>query len=203
MELAIDNFQQSLQNWGYLILFFASFGGGYVGIVAAGIFSAMGGMNIFLSILTAFCGNVIGSTFLAILMRWQKKDLKFISKHRRKVALTSIWLKRYGIWFIFISKYIYLVKTIVPIVIGISKYDLKKYSLYNMIACAIWALVVGFVSYFAGYFIKRILLKFSNIPSYIFILIGLIVVIMIGLMIWYYSQKKAVKNKSTNQNGSE
>ena len=50
----IASFQTSLEHWGYLLLFFASFGGGYTAIVAAGVFCALGKLDINLSLLISF-----------------------------------------------------------------------------------------------------------------------------------------------------
>ncbi len=187
----ITSFQESLEHWGYLLLFFASFGGGYTGIVAAGILSAMGGMSISLCILVAFVGNLIGSSALACLARTQKKDMmRYLKKHRRKLALAHFWLRRYGVWLIFFSKYIYGVKTIVPLAIGISKYNLKKFVLYNLPASGIWAAVVGLLSFYASHGVKEIFKVFGNIPTPLVFAIGLAVVAIIWILLKVYSKKK-------------
>lgn len=62
----------SLEKWGYMLLFLFSLGGGYVGLLTAGVMSALGKMDIIISILTAGVGNIIGSSLLAYLARYQK-----------------------------------------------------------------------------------------------------------------------------------
>ncbi|PAF49390.1 hypothetical protein BKH41_01610 [Helicobacter sp. 12S02232-10] len=189
MQQTIQSFQDSFQTWGYLILFLYCMGSGYVGIVVAGILSSLGSMDIGISILVAFLGNTFGSSVLAFLGRYQKSEIfKYFSKHRRKVALVHIWMKKYGIWLIFINKYIYGVKTIVPIAIGLSKYDLKKFLILNAFSCGIWAVFLGMVSFFASEFIKRIFSAASDMP-YLMPLIFIVFVVVIWFLLKKFSKK--------------
>lgn len=184
---AIQSFQDSLQSWGYLLLFLYSLGGGYVALIAAGFLSSLGSMDIALSILVAFLGNMVGSSVISFLARKQRSDfLVYMKKHRRKLALSFKWIKAYGIGLIFFSKYIYGIKTIVPIAIGLGKYNLKKYIVFNFFACLVWAFLVGLVSYFASGFAKKIFSSFSALPSYVMPLILLgIVGIFLGILKLY------------------
>lgn len=189
MQQTIQTFYENFQNWGYFILFAYSLGGGYVGIVLAGILSSIGSMDIGLSILIAFIGNAFGSSVLTFLGRYQKNDiLKYFAKHRRKLALVHIWMKKYGIWLIFVSKYIYGMKTIVPLAVGISKYNLKKYLILNIISCGLWAIVVGIVAFVASEFIKRIFEKINNIP-YLMPVFFIIIALFLWLLLKKNSQK--------------
>lgn len=187
----IQSFQENLQNWGYLLLFLYSLGGGYVAIVAAGLLSSLGSMDIALAIIVAFLGNAIGSSVLSFLARKQKKDfLVYMNKHRRKIALAFKWLRIYGVGLIFFSKYIYGVKTIVPIAIGISKYDLRKYLLFNILACLLWALIVGLLSFYASEFVKKVFTNFSTLPSYIMPLSLVVFGMIFFIILKIYSKKK-------------
>ncbi|PAF44844.1 DedA family protein [Helicobacter sp. 11S02596-1] len=189
MQEAIQSFQDSFQTWGYLILFLYCMGSGYVGIVIAGILSSLGSMDIGISIVVAFLGNTFGSSVLALLGRYQKADiLKYFSKHRRKVALVHLWMKRYGVWLIFINKYIYGVKTAVPIVIGLSKYDLRKFLILNAIACAIWAVLIGMVSFFASEVIKTIFVKVGDI-GYVMPLVFALLVLVVWFLLKRFGEK--------------
>ncbi|RDU74540.1 DedA family protein [Helicobacter anseris] len=187
----IQSFQENLQNWGYLLLFLYSLGGGYVAIVAAGFLSSLGSMDITLSICTAFLGNTIGSSVISLLIRNQKKDfLVYVNKHRRKLALGFKWLRAYGVGLIFFSKYLYGIKTIVPMAVGISKYSLKKYLFFNVFACLLWALVVGLSSYFASEFVRKIFINFSILPSYAMPLFLIAIGSLFFVLLKIYSKKK-------------
>lgn len=173
----------SLEKWGYVLLFLYSFGGGYVGLITAGVMSALGNMDLWLSIAIACVGNIIGSTLFAYLARYQKAEFsRFLNKHRRKIALSQIWLKKYGAWLIVFSKYIYGVKTLIPLAIGFSRFSLRKFALVNALSCVAWALIVGLCGYYASSGVILLLEKIDT-HSYVmpFVLVGLIIALYLLL----------------------
>jgi len=139
----------NLALYGYVILAFYSFGGGMVALAGAGILSAMGKMDIALSILVATAANFAGDTLLFYLAQTNKKEvLKYMRKHRRKIAYTNLLMRRYGWMAVFIQKYIYGVKTLVPIVMGLTRYDFRRFVPLNFFASIVWGVAVGLGSYF-------------------------------------------------------
>jgi len=79
----------SLSTYGYIILFLYSFGGGFFALVAAGILSYAGKMDITISIIVAFTANFIGDLTLFYIARYNKSIvMPYIKKHRRKLALS-------------------------------------------------------------------------------------------------------------------
>ena len=144
----MEEILHNLALYGYIILAVYSFGGGMVALAGAGILSALGKMDIGLSVLVATVANFIGDTFLFYLAQTNKKEvLKYLRKHRRKIAYTNLLMRKYGWMAVFLQKYIYGVKTLVPIVMGLSRYDFKKFVVLNFFASIVWGLVVGLGSY--------------------------------------------------------
>ena len=144
----MEEILHNLALYGYIILAFYSFGGGMLALAGAGILSALGKMDIGLSIFVATVANFIGDTFLFYLAQTNKKEvLKYLRKHRRKIAYTNLLMRKYGWMAVFLQKYIYGVKTLVPIVMGLSRYDFKKFVVLNFFASIVWGLVVGLGSY--------------------------------------------------------
>lgn len=183
----------SLEQWGYILLFVYSFGGGYVGLITAGIMSALGKMDLYIAIPVACMGNFIGSSALAYLARYQKKDLmQYLHKHKRKIALSQVWLKSYGSWLIVFGKYIYGVKTLVPLAIGFSRFSLKTFFIINLCACILWAIVVGLCGYYASSGVIALLEKIDA-HSY-FVPIALLLLFVILYFIIARVSKKAKKH---------
>ena len=152
----------SLATYGYIGLFLYSLGGGFVALVGAGVLSYMGKMDLTLSISIAFFANAIGDVMLFYMARYQKSTMmEGIKKHRRKLALSHIMMKKYGSWIILMQKFVYGIKTLIPIAIGLTKYDFKKFAILNVASSAVWALAFGFGSYYSG----DILVKFANTLS--------------------------------------
>ena len=145
----MDAIITSLSTYGYLILAYYSLGGGMLALIGAGILSSMGKMDITTSIVVAVVANAIGDNLLFYLARTNKEAVqKYLTKHKRKIAWTNLLMRRYGWMAVFIQKYIYGVKTLVPIVMGLTKYDMKKFTILNIPASIVWGLVIGLVSYY-------------------------------------------------------
>ncbi|PUD49711.1 DedA family protein [Helicobacter pylori] len=190
MQEALLRFQEGFKEWGYLILFLYSLGGGYVGIVIASILSATThALDIKITILVAFLGNMVGSGALVVFARYQKRDfLQYFHKHRRKLALASLWVKRYALLMIFVNKYLYGIKSVVPLAIGFSKYPLKRFLWLNVFSSFLWALIVGSVSFQASDWVKTLYERLSHYTSFF-----IISFVLIALLIWFllkrYSRK--------------
>ncbi len=182
----------SLSTYGYIVLFLYSFGGGFFALVAAGILSFAGKMDITTSIMVAFVANFIGDTVLFYIARYNKAIvMPYIKKHRRKLALSSIMMKRYGDKIIFFQKFIYGVKTLVPIAIGLTRYDFKKFTIYNLFSALIWALVFGLGSFYSGKYLLKVALYLKN-----HIYITPIVLAILLYLMWLYMEKATKKRVS-------
>ncbi|EMG90462.1 SNARE-like domain protein [Helicobacter pylori GAM115Ai] len=190
MQEALLRFQEGFKEWGYLILFLYSLGGGYVGIVIASILSATThALDIKITILVAFLGNMVGSGALVVFARYQKREfLKYFHKHRRKLALASLWVKRYAFLMIFVNKYLYGIKSVVPLAIGFSKYPLKRFLWLNVLSSFLWALIVGSVSFKASDWVKTLYERLSHYTSF-FVISFALIVILIWFLLKRYSRK--------------
>lgn len=182
----MEDMLSNLENYGYVILFLYSFGGGFLALMGAGVLSYTGHMDLTSSILIAFVANFIGDFVLFYMGRYNKKDvMAYMHKHKRKLALSHLLMKKHGSWVIFLQKYVYGVKTLIPLAIGITKYDMKKFAILNLFASAIWALVVGLGSFMAGEAITSAYEVISQRPY----IAPLILLSIVGTIWWYLSAK--------------
>ena len=126
------------------------------GLAGAGILSAMGKMDITLSIAIATVFNYIGDNVLFYMAMSNKKTaMGYIKKFRGRIhARTILMMRKYGWLVVFLQKYVYGVKTLVPVIMGLSKYDFRKFVILNIFASILWGLVVGLSSYFFSSAIK-------------------------------------------------
>ncbi|QOG11443.1 DedA family protein [Arcobacter sp. FWKO B] len=170
--------EELIRDWGYIILFLYSFGGGFVALVAAGVLSFSGELNIYMTIAVAAVANFIGDQFLFYMARTNKHFAKDImQKYGRKVAYTHLLMRKYGYVAIFIQKYLYGVKTLVPLAIGLTKYSFTRFAFYNVFASILWAVVIGTVSYMLG----EIVLTYAEEYKYY----GVAVILAIVLFVSY------------------
>ncbi|PUE63707.1 DedA family protein [Arcobacter caeni] len=171
-----------IRDWGYLALFLYSFGGGFVGLVFAGVLSYSGDLNIYISILVAGISNFLGDQFLFYLARKNKNYAKdMMKKYGRKIALAHLMMRKYGSFVVFIQKYIYGIKTLIPLAMGLTKYSALKFSIFNGFATVIWACIVGYLSFTAGEYI----LSLGDDFKYV----GLGIILVIILTISYIFKK--------------
>jgi membrane protein DedA with SNARE-associated domain len=169
----------SLETWGYLAVAFFAFGGSLFIVAAAGVFSFMGHMDITIALIVAATSNFMGDNFLFYLGKYQKKDIQpYLAKHKRKIALATLIMRKYGVLAIFIQKFIYGVKTLVPISMALAKYDFKKFVFFNIFASIVFVLVIGLSAYYAS---ESIIALFEYIklhpwiaPAILFTVVGLI-----------------------------
>lgn len=175
----------SLSTYGYVVLFFYSLGGGMVAIIAAGVLSYAGKMDLSLSIAVATVANTLGDTMLFYIGRYNKQAvMPYIQKHKRKLAYSQLLMKRHGDKVVFLQKFVYGVKTLVPIAIGFTKYSFAKFTILNSVSSLIWAIALGVASFYMGEF-------FMNIGSYLGSHGWIMPVVMMSLLgsIWLYLQK--------------
>jgi membrane protein DedA with SNARE-associated domain len=166
----------------YIILFLYSFGGGFVGLVIAGVLSYAGDLNLVASMIVAGSANFIGDQFLFYMARTNKNYAKdTMKKYGRKVALTHLWMRRYGSMVVFLQKYVYGIKTLIPLAMGLTKYSFQKFTIYNAFAATLWAIVVGSISYSLG----EIVLIYAEEYKYY----AVAVVLALVLAITYYLKK--------------
>ncbi len=187
----MEDLFSSLSTYGYIILFLYSFGGGFFALVAAGALSFMGEMDITISIIVAVIANYLGDMVLFYMARYNKQFTQpYMKNHRRKFALTHVLIKKYGNWVIFIQKYIYGVKTLVPIAFGLTKYSFAKFGIINIPASILWALFFGLLSYWGG---EQIIKAFDYIKTNPIIMP--VILLTFGTIIWWYFSY-ATKKKS-------
>lgn len=179
----------SLSTYGYIILFLYTLGGGMVAIIAAGVLSYAGKMDIGISIAIASFSNALGDTLLFYLGRYNKNAvMPYLKEHKRKVAYAGVLAKKHGDKIIFFKKFIYGLKTLVPIAMGLTKYSFYKFSIINIISSILWACLLGVLSYWAG----DILIKVSDYLSEHGYIMPVIMLCLLG-GIWYFLKKVTIK----------
>ncbi len=181
----------TLESWGYLAVAFFAFGGSLFIVAAAGVFSFMGHMDLTIALTVAAISNYLGDMFLFYLGKYQKKEIQpYFAKHKRKIALATLIMRKYGIAAIFIQKFLYGIKTLVPLSMALSKYDFKKFGFYNIFASIVFVLTIGLSAYYSS---ELIIAVFTYIkvnpwiaPVILFSIIG---------MVWFVMENMTKKKK--------
>jgi membrane protein DedA with SNARE-associated domain len=97
-------------------------------------------MNLVMAIFVAGLGGFVGDQIYFYIGRYNKKYVhtKFRSQ-RRKFAFAHLLLRKYGWPIIFAQRYMYGMRTVIPISIGLTRYDGKSFAIINFISAICWA----------------------------------------------------------------
>ena len=140
-----------LKAYGYIILFFWSIIEGEMGLVMAGIMTHTGNMHYVIAIFVAGLGGFTGDQCFFYLGRFNKRFMQSkLHSQRHKLAIAYLLLRKYGWPIILIQRYLYGLRSIIPIAIGISNYSAKKFALINLISAWLWAMLIITPAYFYG-----------------------------------------------------
>ena len=137
-----EKFVYLLKKYGYIILFAWGMLEGEAGLVMAGLLSHTGDMNLYLAIFVAGLGGFAGDQVYFYIGRFNKASVhRKFKGQRRKFALAHILLKKHGWPIIFVQRYMYGMRTIIPISIGLTRYDARMFAFINLISAWCWAAI--------------------------------------------------------------
>lgn len=158
----VEGFENKLvylmKEFGYIILFAWSILEGEAGLIMAGLLSASGDMNLYLAIFIAGLGGFAGDQIYFYIGRYNKKYVHSKFKgQRRKFAFAHLLLKKYGWPIIFIQRYMYGMRTIIPISIGLTRYSAKMFAFINLISAWCWAAITIVPVWYFGEEILKLL----------------------------------------------
>ena len=192
-----DKFLYLLKKYGYIILFAWSILEGELGLIMAGLMSHEGSMNLYMAIFVAGIGGFVGDQIYFYIGRFNKAYVhKKFSGQRRKFALAHLLLQKYGWPIIFVQRYMYGMRTIIPISIGLTRYSAKMFAFINLISAWCWAAITIVPVWYFGEEILN-LIKWAKEHWYFAapfaILIG-------GSMIYYFNQASKKKERIHENN---
>ena len=146
-----NKFIYLMKEYGYIILFFWGMLEGEMGLVMAGLLTHTGDMNLFMAIFIAGLGGFAGDQVYFYIGRFNKKFVhKKLKGQRRKLALAHLLLKKYGWPIIFVQRYMYGLRTVIPISIGLTRYCGKTFAFINLVSAWCWAAITIIPTWYFG-----------------------------------------------------
>lgn len=153
-----NKFIYLLKEYGYIILFAWSILEGELGLIMAGLMSHDGAMNLYMAIFIAGLGGFAGDQIYFYMGRFNKSYVhKNFKGQRRKFALAHLLLIKYGWPIIFAQRYMYGMRTIIPISIGLTRYSAKMFAFINLISAWCWAAITIVPVWYFGEEILKVL----------------------------------------------
>lgn len=158
-----------LQQFGYPALVLGTFLEGEMSLLLAAYLALRGYLSIEWVLLFAFCGTYAsdqlwyflgrrhGRGILARRPRWQAlgdKAIRHLQRH------PDLWVLGF--------RFIYGMRTVMPLAIGLSGYSWRRYLLLDAIGVTVWATSLGLAAYHLGAALETILGDVRRYQLYIF-----------------------------------
>lgn len=182
-----------MKEHGYIILFSWSILEGESGLIMAGLLCSTDDMNLALAIFVAGLGGFVGDQIYFYIGRYNKKYVHSNFKsQRRKFAFAHLLLKKYGWPIIFAQRYMYGMRTVIPISIGLTRYDSKQFAIINLISAWCWAAItIVPVWYFGDYILE--LIKYAR--EHWYFALPLIAFLFWGFILFFNNATKIPNRK--------
>ncbi len=176
---------QLLPQYGYLAVFVGSILEGETVLVIAGYAANQGYLSFPIVVMLAFCGGTMGDQIYFFLGRYYGTPLfsRFPSLSVRAQPVNYL-IQRYHASLIIGVRFMYGLRIVGPILIGMSDVSALRFILFNLLGAAVWAILITGAGFLFGYSLQ---LLFANIKQYEEIGLSLIVIVAVvySLVRWW------------------
>jgi len=178
--MSSETVQYFISQYGYWVLFLASMIEGESVVIAASILASQGRMDIYKVVTLVFIGTLFADQGMFFVGRfWGTKILRRYPLLAEKSGIVFDFLRRYNTAFIMVFRFIYGIRIISPIIIGMSGVEIRYFMFLNFFAAILWTGLSCGAGYFLGEVVLGALSKSQNIWKYT---IGVLLVIF---LIWF------------------
>lgn len=159
----------------------------------SGFLVADGRMVFWAIVAAGTIGNLVGS-LLAYWIGYRggrpliEKYGKYILISKHDLDLADKWFVKYGDWTVFFGRLLPVIRTYISFPAGISKMDVKKFSIYTTLGALPWTALFAYLGVKMGSNWELIRSKLHNFD----LSIGILVLVVIALYIWRHLKQKKV-----------
>lgn len=198
MVFALDQLVLFMQQYGYLAFFLLAFFEttlvpipSEVVLPFAGALIALGTLNPFLTISDVWVGNLTGNIFGYLIAYFFGIDVVLKYGKRLGFKMESYidaekWIKKYGIYFAFITEVLPVIRSVTSVVCGAFKMNFKKFVFFTFVGFIIWSSLLMYVGYLLEGNWQSIINNLINFSTYIGIasIAIFIIVLRHGIIKW-------------------
>lgn len=133
-------------------------------------------------------GRTKGSQFLESKPQWKPNVDKAKSLLHRNTTLLFIGFR-----------FMYGLRTVMPFVFGLSKFDPRRFALLNLIGAFLWALLFGVAGYMFGQMVEAVLIDVDKYELWI-----ALAIVLVGASVWLYRRhtSKIIRKAENNESAS-
>ncbi|MCP4230686.1 MAG: DedA family protein [bacterium] len=161
----------------------------------AGIIVAKGGMNLWMAGLAGAFGCLLGSIVAYAVGYWGGRPFvekygKYILISESELAWADRWFDKWGLWAVFISRLLPIIRTFISLPAGIGKVKFIPFCILSFVGSFPWCLGLAYVGLILGEnsdIVLKYLHKFDIVIA---------ILIVVGVGVWLYKHfKDAAKKK--------
>lgn len=186
----MSNFEMilsNLQEWGYWVVFIGAIFEGEIILISSSTAAALGYLDIYKVFTIAFCTTVIVDNILFFIghklgVNWLITRFPKLEPAKNKAFK---FLNKMDIFFIFMFRFIYGIRTISPLIIGSAHIKPIRFVICNIFSGLLWAALGCFI----GYSISELIVldAFSTTPILITVTVAFVLIMLIS---WFFMRKK-------------
>ncbi len=179
-----------LSRYGYKVVLIWTFLEGETIVILAGMFAEKLHLDPWLIAFYAFCGSFLSDQVMFSLGKYKGESvLRYFPRVARNVDKAGRLFKKYDTILILGFRFVYGVRNVTPILLGISGVSHLKFFILNFIGAAVWALSFSFGGFYAG---RAFMTVMDHVGHGIFYV--LLAALIAGGLIWFIRARRSVKN---------
>jgi len=183
----VEHAETFIQQYGYIAVFLGTFLEGEIFLIVVGILIKLKLLNPYLSLIFAILGAFLHEILYFLFGRWKGRQILEKNKYTKKTfEKAKEILNKYGIYSIFIIRFLYGMRMVPMMLMGASGIGVFKFTIVNLVSLFIWAGVYLSLGYFFG---KVAEMFFGKVKEYYYIFL-FIIVLTITLFIFFPFIKK-------------
>jgi membrane protein DedA with SNARE-associated domain len=173
--------QNLIQEYGYYVVFAGTFLEGETILIMAGLAAKLGYLQLPFVVLIAFIGSFSGDQLYFHLGRWRgRKILSQYTRLSQQAPKVYKLLQRYDTPLILAIRFLYGLRIVGPIILGMSNISPIKFAILNSVGAALWASVIAVLGFSLGYAVELLV---HDLRVYETIL--LVCIAVVGFAVWF------------------
>ena len=178
-----------IATYGYLAVAVGTFLEGETMLLMAGFAAHRGYLDLWKVILVAFVASFLGDQFYFFLgRRYGDRILARFPSWKPRAKQVQALLRNYHTALVLTIRFLYGVRTVGPIVIGMSRVPLFRLVTLNAIGAAIWAPLIAGAGYLLGNTLELVLADVKRYEEIVFALL-----VFLGLLAWVVRRRRLRK----------
>jgi len=183
--------EELIAHYGYLAVLVGTFLEGETILVLAGFVAHRGMLWLPGVMLAAFVGSLASDQLFFQLGRRHGAAL-LAKRPQWQPAVTRVrgWLTRYQVALILGFRFIYGLRNVTPVVLGMSDVSTARFTLLNAVGAALWAVAIAALGWFVGSAAKQMLGHLEHYEGRI-----AAAIIAVGVLVWIWHHLAARRRR--------